>query len=152
MSVIVNVFGYIEQRYECIQYNQKVLQEIDDKELDIFCIPKYSPTKGPDYIVFASSYDYLDYEKWIIRFENILRKLKAYRAFLFVDKELGKVLSMSYDLYYKFTKEQLDLGYSETYPHKYPMIFEILRRVDLKSLKNFEDVQEVVSTYSISGE
>ncbi len=42
--------------------------------------------------------------------------------------------------YYKFTKEQLDLGYSEIYPHKYLTIFETLRRVDLKSLKNFEDV------------
>ena len=149
MSVETKIIGFITHLDR--DYNQKVLQEVEYKDwdfVDMFCSPKESGAKGPDYIFFGADHDYLDFDEWLNKFENILKKLKAFKAFLFVDKELDRVFIIGYNLYDgQFEKEEIDLGREDLGredlygKRKFPLLFEVIKHLKIRpTINNVDDI------------
>lgn len=147
MAVETKIEGFITFYGGDKEYNKKVLREIVYdvwKFDDMFCIPNSTGSKGSDYIFFGASYGYLNFEEWIEKFESILKKLKAYKAFVFVDKELSNVSVIGYNLYDgQFIKEEIDLGYLEDYCSgtKFPFLFEVIKYLKNRpTINNVDDI------------
>ena len=89
MSAVTSISGWIEIDYYERDYNNKILKELtyDDEFIKMFCIPEQTGSKNPDYILFGASINHCNLEYWIERFEEFIKKLKAFRAFVFVDTE-----------------------------------------------------------------
>lgn len=147
MAVETKIEGFITFYGGDREHNKKVLQEIEYdvwKFDDTFCIPNSTGSKGSDYIFFGAGYGYLNFEEWLGKFESLLKKLKAHKAFVFVDKELSNTFAIGYNLYNgQFIKEEIDFGYSEDYRSgtEFPFLFEVMKHLKNKPIiNNIDDI------------
>lgn len=150
MAVETNIIGFITFYGEDREHNEKILKEIDYdvwKFADMFCIPNNTGSKGSDYIFFGAGYSYLNFEEWLGKFESVLKRLKTYKAFLFVDKELSNTFAIGYNLYdeHRLVKEEIDFGNLEDYCSgtKFPFLFEVMKYLKNRhrpTVNNIDDI------------
>lgn len=146
MSLITNIIGWIETDGfdKEKEYNDKILKELkyseDDFFIEMFCSPKDTGTKNPDYILFGASLNHFAFDCWLEKFEEFIKNLKAFGAFVFVAEHDGEyVYAIGYDLYNgRFTKDVVKLGKDGDYNwfwdgkdykdiHRFPLLFRILK-------------------------
>lgn len=152
MSIITNITGWIEINGfdENKEYNDKILKELKygDFFIDMFCSPKDTGPKNPDYIMFGASLNHFVIECWLEKFEEFIKKLKAFGAFIWIEDDDGEdVYAIGYYLHEgKFIKDVVQLGEDEDYNwlwegenpkdiSQFPLLFRILKILNSDSLR-----------------
>lgn len=153
MSIITNITGWIETDgfNNKKEYNDKILKELehDNFFIDMFCSPKDTGRpKNPDYIMFGASLNHFVIDCWIEKFEEFIKKLKAYSTFVLVEDDDGEdIYAIGYYLHEeKFIKDVVKLGGDEDYYwfqegedyddiHRFPLLFRILKILKSESLR-----------------
>lgn len=145
MSVVTKISGWIKTDGYERDYNNKIMKELsyDDNFIKMFCTAKETGTKNPDYINFGASINYCVFEEWLKKFEDFIKKLKAFNAIVFVDSESGgdKVFVIGYELDRasngRFIKDTINLGDPIQYcindeedEFIFPLLFRILKKLD----------------------
>lgn len=144
---MTSISGWIE--IDCYErdYNNKVLKELtyDDEFIKMFCSPEETGNKNASYILFGASINHCNLEYWTERFEEFIKKLKAFRAFVFIDTEniYERVFAIGYELNGKFIKDEITFGESCEYSIRskdkdeftFPLIFRVLKKLYNKSHK-----------------
>lgn len=147
MSLITNIMGWIETngfRKEK-EHNDRILKELkysdDDFFIEMFCSPKNTGDKNPGYILFGASVNHFEINSWLEKFEEFMKKLIAFGAFVFIEHHDGdQVYAIGYVLHEgEFSKDVVELGDSSEYDWnfndtKFPLLFPLLFRV-LKDLQ-----------------
>lgn len=146
MSVVTSIFGFIEINGNHTEHNSKILEELEHDEdfIKMFCNPEETGTKNPDYILFGASLTHFIFETWLDRFEEFIKELKAFNAFVFVDTESGgdKVFCIGYELDEgKFIRDIIDFGDGSEYSlsdddnedsFSFPALFRVLKFLDMR--------------------
>ncbi len=147
MSLITNIMGWIEieQFNNGRKYNVEVLNDLrniiknekyDGFLIDMFCIPRDCGNKEPGYIMFGASINHSFFSMWLKDFEEFIKKLEWFNAFVFCEESDG---SEVYTIgYYKteegFSKVIIEFGESTDYENwstgdKFPVLFNILKSI-----------------------
>lgn len=146
MSMVTSIVGFIEIDGYNMEYNSDILMKLEHDEdfIKMFCMPEETGTKNPDYILFGASSSNLIFETWLERFEEFIKKLKAFNAFVFVNTESegDKDFCIGYELYEgKFIKDIIDFGEGWKYSlsgdenensFRFPDLFRILKNLDVR--------------------
>lgn len=148
MSLVTEITGWIETNgfdegeNAGMRHNNRMLKkfegDIEDSYFDehffkdMFCEPKYTGSKNPSYILFGASINYCHFDEWLELFENFIKKLDAFGAFVFVrEKDGRKVFAIGYELSDKFTKDIIEFGeafdYEVCVDGEFPLIFTLLK-------------------------
>lgn len=158
MSIITNITGWIETSLsfdsngfdEKKEYNDKILKELKygDFFIDMFCSPKDTGHKNPGYILFGASLNHFVVDCWLEKFEEFIKKLKAFGAFVWIEDDDGEdIYAIGYCLYDgNFIKDVVKLGKDENYNwlwegenqkniHQFPLLFRILKILKSDSLR-----------------
>jgi hypothetical protein len=152
MSLITNITGWIETNGfdENKEYNDKILKELKygDFFIDMFCSPKDTGPKNPDYVLFGASLNHFVVDCWLEKFEEFIKKLKAFGAFVWMEDNDGEdIYTIGYYLYDgNFIKDVVKLGDNGDYNwlweeenqkdiRQFPLLFRILTILKSDSLR-----------------
>ena len=135
MSRITDILAWIEADGYRYEKNNEHFEKYDPEFTKMFCHPKWTGNKNPDWYLGGASINYCNIEEWIEQFEDFIKGFQAFGACAIISHGDGdEVFTLGYTLDETFKKFRVELGDSSNYGDEkeimdewgVPLVFQII--------------------------